>query len=118
MISFKRWKYTIANGMTCDEQKESFYKYATPESKLIISDAFKCAAKIHFDKKRLPLLLISGSNDRLVSPSINFDNYKNYQASDSITEYKNFAGRNHLFFGHPEWTNEADFILYWLQGLN
>lgn len=118
MISFKRWKHTITNGLTCDEQKESFYEYATPESKLIIRDAFKCTAKIHFDKKHLPLLFISGSCDRLTSSSLNFNNYTNYETSDSITEYKDFRGRNHLVFGHPAWRDEADFILCWLQGIN
>ena len=118
MISFKRWRHTIANGMTCDEQKESFYKYATPESKLVIRDAFKCASKIHFDKKHLPLLFISGSCDRLTSPSLNFNNYSRYKTSDSITEYKEYKGRNHLVFGHPAWRDEANLILNWLQRIN
>jgi pimeloyl-ACP methyl ester carboxylesterase len=35
MISFLKWKYTIANGMDCELQKQLFYKYAIPESKKI-----------------------------------------------------------------------------------
>lgn len=118
MIPFRKWKRTITNGMTCEEQKELFYKYAVPESKLIIRDAFKSAAKIHFEKKRLPLLFISGSCDHLISASVNFDNCENYKRSNSITDYKDFKGRNHLIFGHPAWRDEADFILSWLQRLN
>ena len=51
MISFRKWKNVIANGMTYEEQKQSFYKYAIPESKLIIRDVFNTAAKIDYRKK-------------------------------------------------------------------
>lgn len=33
MMPFLKWKYTIASGMDCDLQKQSFYDYAIPESK-------------------------------------------------------------------------------------
>jgi len=117
MISYRRWKQTIANGMTCEEQKALFYKYAIPESKLIVRDAFRPTEKIHFDKEHAPLLFISGGCDQVISPSMNFDNYINYETSTSITDYKDFKGRNHLVFGHPAWREEADFILHWLQGI-
>ncbi|HEY5824940.1 MAG TPA: alpha/beta hydrolase [Cyclobacteriaceae bacterium] len=117
MISFKKWKNAVTNGMTCEEQKKSFYEYATPESKLIIRDTFKAVAKIHFEKKHAPLLFISGSGDKIISASLNFDNYKNYKVSNSITDYRDFKSRNHLVLGHSAWKEEADFILHWLQGI-
>jgi len=116
MMSFKKWRRVVTNGMTCDEQKKLFYEYATPESKLIIRDALKATAKVNFENKNVPLLLISGSRDKLVSASFNFDSYKKYKVSDSITDLKDFNGRNHLVFGHPAWREAADFIHYWLQG--
>ena len=115
MISFKKWKHAIANGMTCDQQKQSFYKYAIPESKLVTRDAFKCAAKINFKQPHAPLLLISGSRDQVIPPSLNYDNYKKYKTGPSITDYKEFKARNHLVFDHPAWKEDADFILNWLQ---
>lgn len=117
MISYRRWKHTIANGMTCEEQKELFYKYAIPESKLIVRDAFKPTEKIHFEKAHPPLLFVSGGCDQIISASMNFDNYRNYETSSSITDYKDFKGSNHLVFGHPAWREEADFIIHWLQGI-
>jgi pimeloyl-ACP methyl ester carboxylesterase len=117
MISFKKWKYTITNGMTCEQQKQLFYKYAIPESKLVIRDTFKSIAKINFKKTHAPLLLTSGSHDQIIPASLNYDNYKKYKMSNSITDYKEFKGRNHLVFGQSAWKEEADFILYWLQGI-
>ena len=115
MISFKKWKRAIANGMTCEKQKQSFYKYAIPESKLVTRDTFKCAAKINFKKTHAPLLFISGSRDRIIPPSLSYNIYKKYKQGSSITDYKEFRGRNHLFFDHPAWKEDADFILNWLQ---
>ena len=65
MMPFIKWKYTIANGMDCEQQKELFYKYAIPESKLIIRDAFKCRTKIDFKKPHAPLLFLAGADDKI-----------------------------------------------------
>jgi pimeloyl-ACP methyl ester carboxylesterase len=118
LVSFRKWKYAIANGMNCEQQKELYYKYAVPESKKIIRDTFRCVTKIDFRKPHTPLLLTSGGNDKLVPASINYANYKKYATGNSITDYKEFKKHNHLVFGIPCWKEEADFILYWLQGIN
>lgn len=114
-MPFLKWKYTIANGMDCELQKQLFYKYAIPESKKIIRDVFKCRTKIDFKKSHTPLLFVAGAEDKMIQASMNYNNYKKYESEDSITGYKKFKERNHLFFEHPQWKEEADFILYWLQ---
>jgi pimeloyl-ACP methyl ester carboxylesterase len=115
MVSFRKWKHAIANGITCEQQKELYYKYAIPESKRIIRDIFKCSIAIDFGKTRAPLLFTSGTNDKLIPSSINYSNYKRYATGNSLTGYKEFKGHNHLVFGGAGWREEADFILYWLQ---
>ena len=117
MVSFKKWKYAFDNEMSCDKQKESFYKYAIPESKLIIRDTYKCKAKINFTKPHSPLLLTSGGYDQLIPAALNLENYANYKTNESITDYKNFRYHNHLVFDHLAYKEEADFILYWLEGV-
>jgi len=115
MIPFKKWKRLVVNGMSCEEQKQLFYKHATPESKRIIRDTFKAAAKLDFEKKLVPLLLVSGSCDQIISASLNFESYKKYEMSNSITELKEFKGHSHFVFGNSTWREEAEFILQWLQ---
>jgi pimeloyl-ACP methyl ester carboxylesterase len=117
MVSYLKWKHTIVNGIPCVEQKQLFYNYAIPESKFIIRDVFGSTAKIDFKKYRPPLLLISGSRDRIVPASLVLAIYKRYRLSNSITDYKDFNDRNHLPFEHQSCNEEADFILYWLQGI-
>ena len=117
LMSFSKWKYTIANGMDYEHQKELYYQYAIPESKKIIREAFKCVAKIDFNKPHAPLLLTSGSNDKLIPASLNYNNYEKYATGNSITDYIEFKAHTHLVFGVPDWRQGADFILHWLQGL-
>ena len=117
MVRFRKWKYAFANGMSYELQKELYYKYATPESKGLVRDAFKWVAKVDFKKPHLPLLFISGGKDRMIPASLNYCNYEEYPAGNSITDYKDFKGRNHLVFGHPACINDAEFILYWLQNI-
>jgi pimeloyl-ACP methyl ester carboxylesterase len=117
LISFNRWKYTIANGMTCEQQKELYYAYAIPESKLVIRDVFKSIAKVDFKKSHPPLLFTSGGQDKIIPTSMNYDNYKKYSAENSIMGFKEFKERNHLVFSQQSWIEEAEFILYWLEGL-
>lgn len=115
MIPFTTWRYTIANRMEYEQQKELYYLYAVPESKKIIRDAFRSVAKIDFRKPRAPLLLTAGSSDKLIPAELNYCNYKKYTMGNSVTDYKEFAGHSHLVFGVPAWKREADCILHWLQ---
>lgn len=117
MVRFKKWKYAFANGMSYEMQKELYYKYATPESKRVVRDAFKWVAKINLRKPHMPVLFISGSNDRIIPASLNYCNYEAYKSGISVTAYKNFKGRNHLVFGHPAWIDDAEYILYWLKNI-
>jgi len=118
LISFRKWNYTIANGLTCEQQKQFYYQYAIPESKKVIRDTLKCSIKIDFRKSHLPILFTSGSRDKLIPPSLNYSNYKKYTMGHMFASYKEFIGHNHLVFGQSAWMKEADFILYWLEGIN
>jgi pimeloyl-ACP methyl ester carboxylesterase len=117
LITFNKWRYTIANGIGYDQQKELYYLYAVPESKRIIREAFKCRAKMYFKKLHVPLLFISGGNDKLISASLNYTNYKRYGMRSFSTEYIEFKAHTHLVFGVPAWREEAGAVLQWLHSL-
>lgn len=118
LMSFDQWKYAFANGMDCDSQKEAYYKYAIPESKLIVRDTITRAAKVNFENPHAPLLLTSGSADHTIPASLNYANYKKYNKSNSVTDYKEFKGRNHFVLGQPAWKEDADYVLNWLSRIS
>lgn len=117
LMSFSTWKYAFTNGMDCSTQKEGYYKYAIPESKLIVRDTLTAAAKINFNKPHAPLLLTSGSDDHSIPASLNYTNYRRYKNKNSVVDYKEFKGRNHFVLGQPTWKEDADYILDWLKKL-
>lgn len=118
LMPFNTWRYTVTNGMLYEQQKDLYYRLAVPESKRMIREAFRCVAKIDFKQPHPPLLLTSGNNDKLIPSSLSYFAYKKYAVGDSIADYKEFKDHSHLIFGHPAWKKEADFIRYWLQGIN
>lgn len=114
LMSFSEWQYAFTNGMPYEAQKEAYYKLLVPESKLLVRDATASAAKVNFVRPHAPLLFISGSTDHFIPASLNHKNYKKYSHGQSVTDYKEFAGRNHFVLGQPGWQEIADYILTWL----
>lgn len=117
MMSFKQWQYGFTNGMS-EEWQEQAYCLAIPESKLVVRDTITSAAKVDFIKPHAPLLFISGSTDHTIPASLNYSNYKKYTDPNSVTDYKEFAGRNHFVLGQPGWQEPATYILEWLDNLS
>lgn len=113
-MSFSKWQYAFTNGMSCDEQKESYYRFAIPESKLVVRDTITSAAKVDFKKAHAPLLFIAGSSDHTIPASLNYSNYKKYKHPHSVTAFKEFPGRNHFVLGQPGWEEVAEYILEWI----
>lgn len=115
MISLQHWQREITPGMETEEQKASFDRYATPESKLVIRDILTDAARVDFRRLHAPLLIISGSSDSIIPASVNYSNFKSYSNKHSLTSYKEFEGANHFMPGQNGWNEKASFIADWLK---
>jgi pimeloyl-ACP methyl ester carboxylesterase len=115
MMPLDSWRYIFTNGMSDLEQSASYDKFAIPESKYVSRDGLTDAAKIDFLRPHAPLLITSGSTDHIVPAALNFTNFKKYKNSDSVTDYKEFTGRNHFVLGQPTWREDANYIFSWLQ---
>lgn len=114
LMSFREWQYAFTNGMSYEEQKEGYYKFLTPESKLLVRDGISDAAKVDFKKPHVPLLFVAGGSDNFIPASLNYSNFKKYSHEQSITEYTEFPGRNHFVLGQTGWEEIAQYIFTWL----
>lgn len=114
LMSLKQWQFAFTNGMPLNQQKKAYEQLAVPESKLLVRDGITSAAKVDFKKPHASLLLTSGSEDNFLPASLNYSNYKRYKDPDSVTDYKEFEGRNHFVLGQPTWKEDADYILNWI----
>jgi pimeloyl-ACP methyl ester carboxylesterase len=114
IMTFERFQYAFVNGMTLDEQRKAFDMYVVPESRAIPRQSLTSVAKIDFKKEHAPLLLIAGGADNIIPASLTKTNYEKYKASPSITDFREFANRNHFLLGQTGWEEVADYVLGWL----
>lgn len=68
---------------------------------------------VDYSADRAPLLFIGGELDHIMPPAVNKSNAKHYDKSPAITEYYEFAGRDHWTCGAPGWEAVADYALQW-----
>lgn len=115
LMSFGKWQYAFTNGMSEKEQRKAYEENCIPESKRAIRGGLTSAAKVDFKKAHAPLLFIAGSIDHCVPASLNNTNYKKYSDKNSVTDFKNFEGRNHFVLGQPTWKEDAEYISKWIE---
>lgn len=117
LMSFKEWQYAFTNGMPYDVQRESYDRNVVPESKRMARGAISSAARIDFKKPHAPLLFLAGDEDNIIPASLNRANFRKYKGRDgaSITEYKEFPGRNHYVLSQPTWREDAEYVLRWVE---
>ncbi|TRZ41975.1 alpha/beta hydrolase [Robertkochia solimangrovi] len=118
LMTFGQWQYAFTNGMSYEDQLSAYKENVIPESKRLIRDCLSSDAKVDFTKPHVPLLFISGSTDNIIPASLNYSNYKKYKANGSVTDYKEFEGKNHFVLGLATWKEEAKFCLEWLNNRN
>lgn len=78
------------------------------------TQSLTAVAKVDFKKPHPPLLITAGEKDHIIPPSLNRANFNKYKASPSMTELKEFKGRDHFLIGAPGWEEVADYALAWL----
>lgn len=114
LMPFKLWQYAFTNGMSLEDQKASYEAGLVPESPNIPVGATGKLAKVDFAKPHVPLLFTAGSIDNIIPPSLNKRNAEKYTDAQSITEFKEFAGRNHYVLQAPGWQEVAGYVAAWL----
>jgi len=85
-----------------------------PESRRVPAESLTSTARIDFRKPGAPLLMIAGSQDHIIPPSLNRSNFAKYRRPESITEFKEFPGRTHFIIGQSGWEEVADHVSSWL----
>jgi pimeloyl-ACP methyl ester carboxylesterase len=117
----EEFHYAFANTLTEEESKAVWDRYAiaAPGNWVwaygLIAN-FKPGRQetwVDYSKDRAPLLFIAGEKDHIMPPSVNRSNAKHYRSSPALTDYYEFAGRDHWTCGAPGWEAVADYALDW-----
>jgi pimeloyl-ACP methyl ester carboxylesterase len=112
-MSFEHFQYAFVNTLPLDEQRAAYDRYVVPESRGVPTSSLGEAGKVDFQRPRRPLLITAGEKDHIIPSSLNRSNYKKYKGP-SITDFKEFSGRDHFLIGSRGWEEVADYCLEWL----
>jgi pimeloyl-ACP methyl ester carboxylesterase len=116
LMPFEHFQYTFTNGMSLEEQRRAYDEIVVPESVRLGRGGLASSAKIDFTKPHAPLLMIAGEKDNIMPAPLNRNNFNRYKAGSptSITEFKEFAGRNHYTeIAGKGWEEVADYAVTW-----
>ena len=114
MMTFEHFQYAFANTLHLDEQRIAYDRYLVSESRGVPTSSLGAAGKVDFNRPRRPLLITAGEKDHIIPASLNRSNYKKYRGT-FVTDFKEFAGRDHFLIGSRGWEEVADYCLTWLE---
>jgi pimeloyl-ACP methyl ester carboxylesterase len=112
-MSFEHFQYAFVNTLPLDEQRAAYGRYVVPESRGVPTSSLGAAGKVDFQRPRRPLLITAGEQDHIIPASLNKTNYQKYKGT-YVTDFKEFAGRDHFLIGSRGWEEIADYALDWL----
>jgi len=115
----KQFHWCFTNALSRDESDAVYGRYYIPGSARPFFQAGlanlnpNAVTKVDYKSPaRAPLLLATGTEDRICPPSVNKSNFKQQRKAPSATDHKEFPGRSH-FPGQDGWEEVADYLLNW-----
>jgi len=115
----KQFHWCFTNALTREESDAVYQRYYIPGSARPFFQAGfanfnpKAATKVDYrNPARPPMLLATGTVDRICPPAVNIANFKKQRQAPTATEHKEYPGRCH-FPGQDGWEEVADFVLSW-----
>jgi len=117
-----QFHYAFMNTSTREESFRIYQRYAVPgpdhvlfQAQLANFNPFAESAVNVRRNSRAPLLMIAGSQDHVMPPSVIKANVRAYRHSTAVTEYKEFADRTHFIVGQSGWQEVANYALDWVR---
>jgi pimeloyl-ACP methyl ester carboxylesterase len=118
-LTLEQFHWCFTNALSEEDSKAVYERYYIPGSaRPFFQSGYanfnpRAATKVSYESRtRPPLLLVTGSEDRICPPSVNEATWKKQRQAQSATERKEYPGRCH-FPGQDGWEEVADFILGW-----
>ncbi len=118
-LTLEQFHWCFTNALSREESDAVYQRYYIPGSARPFFQAGfanfnpKAVTKVDYrNPERPPLLLMTGTEDRICPPSVNKANFKKQRQAPTATEHREFPGRCH-FPGQDGWEEVADFALSW-----
>lgn len=114
--TFNEAVYSMMNNLETKEQKKAFSKFVYESGQAIFEIGLwffdsKCAAKVDESKITCPVLVISGTEDKITPASV----VKKVAEKYKTATYKEFSNHTHWVIGEYGWKEIAKFTASWLK---
>jgi pimeloyl-ACP methyl ester carboxylesterase len=114
--TFAEAVYLLLHLMPAHEQRETYDKFVYESGRAACELAFwfadpKEAAQVVPSKVDCPVLVVAGTKDRIVSPSISRWVAARYEA---VATYREFENHAHWVVAEPGWRDVAEYVAGWL----
>lgn len=115
---------SFASAVTKTESDMLYERYAIPAPGRPLFEAALAnlrphsPARVDFNAKRGPLLMIGGGKDRTVPEASSGSSFKMYHNAPTVNEYKVFDDRGHSLTIDHGWLEIANYTLAWLDRQN
>jgi len=112
--------YSLLHLMPEDQQKIIFDKFVYESGRAASEIGFwfldsQRASSVDASKIKCPMLVISGSEDRITPANIVEKIAKKYEP---LSTYRSFENHAHWLIGEPGWQEIADYISAWLDNIS
>ena len=118
-LTQKQFHWCFTNALNDQESDAVYQRYYIPGSARPFFQAGlanfnpNAKTKVNYrNPERAPLLLATGTLDRICPPSVNESNFKKQKKAPSVTEHREYPGRSH-WPGQDGWEELADDFLNW-----
>jgi len=118
-LTREQFHWCFTNAVSREESDKVYDRYYIPGSGRPFFQAGLAnfnpngKSKVNYkDPARAPLLLITGTLDRICPPAVNVSNFKQQRKAPSATDHKEYPGRCH-WPGQDGWEEVADYALNW-----
>lgn len=108
-------QFAFMEDLDTETQLNAYTDYVVPESRRVGRAPLNEVARINTEQARTPLLFIAGGKDNIIPASLNYANFRKYENTPAITDYKQFPERNHWTLLQPGREAVAAYIEDWLE---
>ena len=118
--TFKEAVYSMLHLLSLEQQKQTYKRFVYESGRAAFEIGFwlldgKRATEVDEKKLTCPMLIISGSEDRITPTAVVKQVHKKYKNNSIYIELKKHA---HWIMGEPGWEEAAKLIHDWLKRLS
>jgi pimeloyl-ACP methyl ester carboxylesterase len=119
-LSFEASVYAMLHLLPAEEQKAAYDRFVYESGRAASEIGFwlfdsGCASKVDHANVSCPVLVVSGSEDRITPAAVVQKAANKYKA---LSTYKEFENHAHWVIGEPGWEEIAEFAADWLKQIS